>query len=117
MNRPARRASHKRSIVEIDDDDSDDSTFATSQRKKKVKGQKGNGQQVKDQQEKGQTAKMTQEQEGILIAMILERFDVIENRKTDKSLNQSNKKKATEAWNHIQAEFERKTNVSNAQIC
>lgn len=101
-NRPARRNAHKKSMAETDDDHSDD--FGASNEKDKGKG-------------KNQQAKMSYAQEDIFISSVLQWFDVVENKSTDKSLSQSNKKKATEAWENIQTEFEQETNVSNAQIC
>lgn len=69
------------------------------------------------QEKKVRPGKMTYGQEDILISSILKRFDIIENKTTDKSLNQSNKKRATAEWTSIQSEFERQTKVSNENFC
>lgn len=96
--KPARRASHLPSIaasaVSSDHENSDDSI------------QKG---------KKPRQGKMSYAQEDIFISSVLKWFDDVENKATDKSLCQSTKKKATEAWKLIQTEYEKETNVSTFQ--
>lgn len=98
MIRPKRRASHKPSMAADADESLDDAISSNSQ--------ETNSQQ-----------KMTNEQEDILISLILKHFDVIENKTTDKSLSQSNKKAATEAWKSIQSELEKQAKVCHAHFC
>lgn len=50
--------------------------------------------------------KINRSEEDVLIAAILKRFDVIENRATDKSLTPKNVEAGTaKAWSEIQAEY------------
>lgn len=95
--KPARRVSHRCSTVSIaasDDDNFDDSMDVNTGKNKTRQG------------------KMPYSHEDILIESIMKRFDVVENKTTDKSLCQSNKKRAAEVWKDIQTEFEEKTKVT-----
>lgn len=52
-------------------------------------------------------------QEETLMKIVLKYFDVIENKKTDTSLNPAQKeRKLQEAWQLIRDEFHEETNVS-----
>lgn len=95
MNRSTRQSVSKRAMHESDDGDSDEAS----------------GSQPSNRKER-----MTIAQEDILITVVLKFFDDVENKATDKSLYQSNNKKANDAWAKIQIEFEQKANVSNAHF-
>lgn len=61
--------------------------------------------------------RITEEQEDILIEEILKRFDIIENKRTDKSL--SSKKSvelSSKAWEEIHNEFKRIAKVSDSKM-
>lgn len=103
MSRPSRRASQKPSIIESDSNDENTNEENT------------NDDLVADSQGK-RVQKMTYDQEDVLISLVLDSFDIIENKATDKSLNQSNKRRADEAWKIIETEYERQTKVSNTHF-
>lgn len=94
MSRPARKAAQKPAIVDTDEDDDLDNSEAAPAKQ----------------------GEMSNEEEDILITAILKWFDAIENKATDKSLNQSNKKNADATWEKVQAEFEQKAKVSGTEF-
>lgn len=56
---------------------------------------------------------MTSAQEDIFISIVMEHFNVIERKTTDKSLTPKNLSAAlSQEWKQIQAEFSQKTGVS-----
>lgn len=71
--------------------------------------------QISNKKKKNRQGKMSYAQEDIFISSVLKWFDDVENKATDKSLCQSTKKRAMEAWKLIQTEFEKETKVSTFQ--